>query len=341
MATETLDDGLNDELAEFEKELEEFEEEDDLLEDSFEDDEIEGMSEIAGSETTEEGFDEEEEETVEDEQPTDDSRIKQSPFLILAIAAIVIGGLLGGGALWLMSDPPEAIVTLLDQVKTVFEEEEEPAIADVTEEVPSEFSDTALADLAMLGDTMVPEMEATPMGLPEPVEASPPPRIKKYKYSVQVARCLDQECVEDYRLLLKRYGLQAKVVTKVERTPIFEIVSKLPFSAHKATQWVKRINGSYHVTGEAFRQREGEQYRISLGWFPDRKTADHVQSSMNLKYAGQMRFDVKLIQQKTLYYLIRTRSFDSQEPAIALQNRLKGQEEQFNHVWLITNIYYL
>ena len=330
MATERLDDELNDELAEFEKELEEFED-DDLLEDTFEDDEIEGMPDLE-AETTEDWIEEEEdfetiEETDEDEKSIVNSLKQIRPFLLLAMVAIVIGGILGGGALWLIN---------------VLEEDEEPTIADLQEDAPPALADTSIAELAMLGDTMVPELDARPMELPEPVEApSPPPRIKKYKYWVQVARCLDQECVEDYRLLLKQYGLRSNVVTKVENTPIFEIVSKLPFSPHKATQWVKRINGSYHVTGEAFRQREGEQYRISMGLFPDRKTANHVLASMNLKFAGQLQFEVKLIRQKTLYYLIRTRSFDSKDQAMAIQDRLKGQEEQFNHVWIITNIYYL
>ncbi len=316
MATKRLDNGLED-LA---NELETFEEDDQLFADPFGNEEPESPFE--------DGFSE-----ISDEKITNDSIKKKRPFLRSVVLAILIGGLIGGGALWLVNDPPQEWMAYIEQL---LEDEDELESADLQEGALPGLANTSSSELASLADTLMPAL----MLSEKTEESEPPPRIKKHKYSVQVARCLDQQCVEGHHRLLKRYGLRPNAVTKVESTPVFAVISHLTFTAFKAAQWVKQINQSYHVTGEAFRQREGVRYRIAMGLFPDHKTAVGVHASMNLKFAGQLRFNIKPIQQKTRYYLIRTRSFDSRKQAVALQNRLM-EEELFGQVWIITKTYYL
>ncbi|MBF0277886.1 MAG: hypothetical protein HQM13_08850 [SAR324 cluster bacterium] len=343
MATESLD----SELEELAKELESFEEEEELLADSFEDDEFEEMGDFSASspdksfEDDFSDFDDEENSYLDEEIGPAKRSGKKRNFLLLVGIAVLIGGLLGGGALWMTIDPPEELLSYVAQL--LEDRQDGTDDTESTEESSLEQVENLISELPDLIDTVKTEIEEIQEELPgksENVEAPPPP-IEKFKYFVQVARCLDQTCVENFRTLLKQNGLRPNVVTKVESTPVFEVVSRHKFNAYKAAQWSRRINESYHVTGEAFRQREGTSYRISMGLFPDRKTAEYVTGSLNLKFAGQLQFDIKSSHQKTLYYLIRTKSFDSREDALALQNHLMEQDEQFDRVWIITKAYRL
>ncbi|MBF0289696.1 MAG: hypothetical protein HQM14_17930 [SAR324 cluster bacterium] len=261
---------------------------------------------------------------------------QRKPFYVLALITLLIGASLGGGALWLVYENPEETASLMDKLPV---NEMQKQMETFQESAEKEFSD--LTGMAHTANTEIAESVETSRAEAKKVKPAPPPRIKKHAYYVRVAQCIYQECVNDYRLLLKQHRVYSKIVATTENTPVFEVVSRSRFSDFRAASWVKRINQNYRLTGQAFRKNEGERYRVSMGLFPNQQTAHHLKSQLNLIFAGQLAFEIKSVQQKTLYYQIRTKSFDSKQHAAALHNQLMDQNEKFKEAELITQTYYL
>ncbi len=332
--------------------------EDDLGDDDFEDEEFgrEGLEDDPfGEDDSDEGDLFEELGGLEDETEEETEQVprrgfasqemgklveltqEKKPFYIMALITILIGTALGGGALWLVYEHPEETASLLEQLPVEEMQEQMEFIQDSAEK--------GFADLTGMAHTsdaeMIEPIEIKEDKKVEEVKPKPPPRIKKHKYYVRVAQCIYQECVNDYRSLLKQYGIYSRVVTSTENTPVFEIVSRNRFNASRAASWVQRVNHNNRLAGQAFRKNEGNRYRISMGLFPNQQRAQHLQSHLNLIFAGQLAFEVRSVQQKTLYYRIHTKSFASKQQAVTLHNRLMDQNEKFQGAELITQTYYL
>lgn len=234
-----------------------------------------------------------------------------------------MGVLLGSGALWVVLEFPEKHAALVQQLMTEFGQEPSPALElDPSLNFPAPEPQEIMVE-ELLQETFPPE-----------TEQKPPSTIKKNRYVVQVARCLDQICVEDIRRLLKYAGFSSNVKTTLEATPVFEVVSSPIVTAHKATRWIQKLNANYRSTGTAFR-KNNTHYLISLGIYPDRRTAQQVQADVNFQLAGQLVFYVNPVQQKILYYLVRTGNFERKEQAAALQKRLKSQLERSKGIWIV------
>lgn len=250
---------------------------------------------------------------------------KTSPkkrLLKAKIFAILVGVLLGSGALWVVFEFPEKHTALVQQLMMELGQESLPPALELDPSLnfPAPEPQEVIVE-ELLQETLVPETE-------------PPSKIKKHRYVVQVARCLDQICVEDFQRLLKYAGFSSNVKTILEATPVFEVASSPIFTARKATRWVQKLNDSYRKTGTAFREH-GTRYLISLGLYPDQRTARQVQADANFQLAGELVFYVNPAQQKILYYLVRTGNFERKEQAAALQKRLKSQLERSKGIWVV------
>lgn len=175
---------------------------------------------------------------------------------------------------------------------------------------------------------------------PEPVQPPPPPPppIKTTKFFVQVANCIYKECIDDYRFLLKRYGYPTKVSSSTEATPMTEVVSRQTLGEEEASKWVKRINRENHLTGQAYRKKTGQRYRISLGLFPDLDTANRVKAHLNQIYAAQIFFEAHHAEQRINYHKIRTGGFESRQEAVQLQKFLLQKDKRFNGAFVISQL---
>lgn len=318
---EDFGDDFEDSTGDFEDDAGDF---DDLSESSESVDEL-------GDDFYSEAPDAEFEEAPEEEK-------KKKRFWLSGVIAALVGSSLGLGALWWVLSYRPADLQYLSELTDLFPSSEtseslspDDEFVEVLPEPPL-FSESLAPEEGGEGQ----ESEATPAE-PETIIAPPetvaPPvvkkPVKKMRYFVEVARCIDKECVEDYQFLLKRYGIRASVVSIVETTPAFEVISQRTFQDRQATQWVREVNHRHQWSGQAFRKASKDQFLISLGLFPQKEKALHTQNSLNQTFRGELGFQVQKTQQKTRYHQIRTRQFNSKDRALDLHQRLVLKDERF------------
>lgn len=171
---------------------------------------------------------------------------------------------------------------------------------------------------------------------PPPPEPEPPPPQNSVTYYVQVANCIYQECAEDYRFLLKRFGYKATFVKQDEKTPMTEVVSLQAMGEEESARWVTRINQENQLPGQAYRKAEGSLFRVSLGLFPDLDTAARVKVYLNQLYAKQMIFEAKQASQTIRYSKVRAGGFDSREEAVQVQRILMSKDKRFRGAFIVS-----
>ena len=254
---------------------------------------------------------EEEPAEIEEEAPPPPEPKEKKPILVPAIIAAVIGivlGLIATGVLFWIN----------------FEPEPPPA-------PPPTIPATTLMPRPVATVTVV--VTAPPTTLP-PIKAAPPP--PKQNYYVQVANCIYQECIDDYRFLLKRYGYPSTIIVQDEKTPMTEVATRQVVGEEEAAKWVDRINRENQLPGKAYRQLAGTRYRISLGLFPDLDTAARVKVYLNQLYAKQLIFEAKQVAQTIRYSKIRAGGFQSREEAVQLQKILLEKDQRFRGAFVVS-----
>ncbi|MBF0278748.1 MAG: DUF2613 domain-containing protein [SAR324 cluster bacterium] len=248
---------------------------------------------------------EEEEEAAPPPPPKD-----KKPILIPAIISAVIGivlGLIAVGVMWWINQP----------------EEELPP--------PTTMPTTTLMPRPVQPVVTVPTLPPTTLA---PVKALPPP--PKKQYYVQVANCIYQECIDDFRFLLKRFGYKTTIVLQDEKAPMTEVLSRQVIGEEEAAKWVDRINQENQLPGEAYRKAVGTRYQVSLGLFPDLETAARVKVYLNQLYAKQLVFEAKQAAQTIRYSKIRAGQFQSREEAIQLQKILLKKDKRFRGAFVVS-----
>lgn len=248
-----------------------------------------------------------------EEEPEPDEPTEKKPILIPAIISAVIGGVLGAIAVgvmyWLSYEP-----------------EPEPLPLPPEPTLPVTLPMTTLPPVTVV-------VTAPPTTLPP---LKPPPPQKKVTHYVQVANCIYQECVDDYRFLLKRFGYQTTLVMENEKTPMTEVVSLQAMGEEEASRWVNRINQENQLPGQAYRKNMGSLFRVSLGLFPDLDTAARVKVYLNQLYSKQLVFEAKQASQSIRYSKIRAGGFDSREEAVQLQRILLNKDARFRGAFIVS-----
>ena len=153
--------------------------------------------------------------------------------LILGLLVVIAGGVVG----WLMPPPPPP------PVETISLMEEEPAPSESTGllEVlsPSEKDtpDVEMAEVLEVEEVMLVDANQIP---PLPI-----------KYYVQVANCLDRECVGEHRRLLSRQGYRTRIENAVESMPFREVRSQPLYSSERSAAVAEEINQDPGLNGYA------------------------------------------------------------------------------------------
>ncbi len=178
-----------------------------------------------------------------------------------------------------------------------------------------------------------PEPEPEPVK-PRPQRPAPPPPPQRFYY-VQVANCVHQECVDDYRFLLQRFGYPIRVDRTQELTPMTEIISREPMGEEATGRMIDRINRENRMAGRAFRKEADGGYLISLGLFPDLDTANRVKNNLNQAYAKEVFFEATRADQKIVYLKVRAGGFRSKNEAERLKDLLAQKDERFEGAFVI------
>ncbi|MBT6728242.1 MAG: SPOR domain-containing protein [Deltaproteobacteria bacterium] len=272
----------------------------------------------------------------------------KKPLLIPGIITGASGAVLGAAAvaaMYLMAPPPPPM-EIEEPALAMLEEPPPPPppapllteeATAITESVPAT---EPLEEIQEVEEIVVveeppPTMDELPVA---PVVEAPPQPVKRprtTRFFVQVANCIYQECVDDYRYLLKRAGYATRVETVNEVNPMTEIVSTNLYGEEEASNLVNRINNENLITGQAYRKPSSSSFQISLGLFPDLTTANRVKAHLNQIYSAEVFFEARRSDQRIRNYRVYAGGFKTKNEALDLQKILEEKDRRFEGMFVV------
>ena len=287
-------------------------------------------------------------------QPKAEKKKKKSsgdkkPLLIPGIITGAAGAVLGAAAvaaMYFMAPPPppmeieEPALAMLEEPPPppppapLLTEEAAPIIDPVPPAEPLE-EIQEVEEIVVVEEPPPPTMDELPVA---PVVEAPPQPVKKprtTRFFVQVANCIYQECVDDYRYLLKRAGYATRVETVNEVNPMTEIVSTNLYGEEEASNLVNRINNENLITGQAYRKPSSSSFQISLGLFPDLTTANRVKAHLNQIYSAEVFFEARRSDQRIRNYRVYAGGFKTKNEALDLQKILEEKDRRFEGMFVV------
>jgi len=273
----------------------------------------------------------------------------KKPLLIPGIITGAAGAVLGAAAvaaMYFMAPPPPPM-EIEEPALAMLEEPPPPPppaplltedAAAITEPVPAaepleEIQE--VEEIVVVEEPPPPTMDQLPVA---PVVEAPPQPVKRprtTRFFVQVANCIYQECVDDYRYLLKRTGYATRVETVNEVNPMTEIVSTNLYGEEEASNLVNRINNENLITGQAYRKPSSSSFQISLGLFPDLTTANRVKAHLNQIYSAEVFFEARRSDQRIRNYRVYAGGFKTKNEALDLQKILEEKDRRFEGMFVV------
>ncbi|MFZ9009902.1 MAG: SPOR domain-containing protein, partial [bacterium] len=273
----------------------------------------------------------------------------KKPLLIPGIITGAAGAVLGAAAvaaMYFMAPPPPPM-EIEEPALAMLEEPPPPPppaplltedAAAITEPVPAaepleEIQE--VEEIVVVEEPPPPTMDELPVA---PVVEAPPQPVKRprtTRFFVQVANCIYQECVDDYRYLLKRTGYATRVETVNEVNPMTEIVSTNLYGEEEASNLVNRINNENLITGQAYRKPSSSSFQISLGLFPDLTTANRVKAHLNQIYSAEVFFEARRSDQRIRNYRVYAGGFKTKNEALDLQKILEEKDRRFEGMFVV------
>ena len=292
--------------------------------------------------------------SVDSPKPKAEKKEKKSsgnkkPLLIPGIITGAAGALLGAAAvaaMYFMAPPPppmeieEPALAILEEPPPppppapLLTEETIVAIESAPAAEPLEEIQEA-EEIVVVEEPPPPVIDELPVA---PVVEAPPQPAKKprtTRFFVQVANCIYQECVDDYRYLLKRAGYLTRVETVNEVNPMTEIVSTNLYGEEEASNLVNRINNENLITGQAYRKPSSSSFQISLGLFPDLTTANRVKAHLNQIYSAEVFFEARRSDQRIRNYRVYAGGFKTKNEALDLQKILEEKDRRFEGMFVV------
>jgi len=170
----------------------------------------------------------------------------------------------------------------------------------------------------------------------KPKKIAAKPKVKKFNYYVQVVSCISQECVDESRLKLKNLGHASQIRTSNKNSKIAELITTKILAEEDSAKFVIKINKTNPMAGHAFRKSVKNGYQISLGLFPDLKTANIVRSHLNQQFKDQLFFKIQSTTQKTQYKIVQIGGIKSKPEALKLRDQLKNNIPDFQEAFVKT-----
>ena len=169
-----------------------------------------------------------------------------------------------------------------------------------------------------------------PKSKPKPVT-----KAKGTRYYVQVANCVFEDCVQDYRTLLKRHGYKSRVVKNSETSHLAEVISAQPMKDEASTKLVNSINRSNREAGHAYRKKTDGGYHVSLGLFPNLETAGRVRNFLNQAHGKDTFFDIKRGSDKITYQRVQAGGYRTKKQAESLRKLLARKDKNFEGSFIV------
>ena len=170
----------------------------------------------------------------------------------------------------------------------------------------------------------------------KPKKIAAKPKVKQFNYYVQVVSCISQECVDESRLQLKNLGYVSQVRTSNKISKIAELITTKILAEEDSAKFVSKINKTNPMAGHAFRKSVKNGFQISLGLFPDLKTANMVRTHLNQQFKDQLFFKIQSTTQKTQYKIVQIGGIKSKPEALKLRDQLKNNIPDFQEAFVKT-----
>ncbi len=234
---------------------------------------------------------------------------QRKPLLIPALIVCLVGMVLGAVTIAILYflNMPEGVP------EELAEEEVKPAPAAVFKEPE-------------------PEPKPQPKTKPKP---KPDSRVKGTRYYVQVANCVFDDCVKEYRRLLKTHGYKSRMVKSTETSSMAEVVSKQVIGDEASVKLVNQINRNNREAGQAFRTKGKQGYRISMGLFPDLERAGRVRNYLNQEFGKQSFFEIKRATEKITYRRVQAGGYRTKKQAESLRRLLGRRDKNFESAFVV------
>ena len=155
------------------------------------------------------------------------------------------------------------------------------------------------------------------------------------RYYVQVANCVFEDCVQDYRTLLKRHGYKSRVVKNSETSHLAEVISAQPMKDEASTKLVNSINRSNREAGHAYRKKTDGGYLVSLGLFPNLETEGRVRNFLNQAHGKDTFFDIKRGSDKITYQRVQAGGYRTKKQAESLRKLLARKDKNFEGSFIV------
>ena len=181
-----------------------------------------------------------------------------------------------------------------------------------------------------------PPIQVVKVSKPKPKKTAAKPKVKQFNYYVQVVSCISQECVDESRLQLKNLGYASQIRTSSKNSKIAELITKNILAEEDAAKFVSKINKTNPMAGHAFRKSVKKGFQISLGLFPDLKTANMVRTHLNQQFKDQLFFKIQSTTQKTQYKIVQIGGIKSKPDALKLRDQLKNYIPDFQEAFVKT-----
>ena len=170
----------------------------------------------------------------------------------------------------------------------------------------------------------------------KPKKIAAKPKVRQFNYYVQVVSCISQECVDESRLELKNLGYASQIRTSNKNSKIAELITTKILAEEDSAKFVSKINKTNPMAGHAFRKSVKNGFQISLGLFPDLKTANMVRTHLNQKFKDQLFFKIQSTTQKTQYKIVQIGGIKSKPEALILRDQLKNNIPDFQEAFVKT-----
>ena len=170
----------------------------------------------------------------------------------------------------------------------------------------------------------------------KPKKTAAKPKVKQFNYYVQVVSCISQECVDESRLQLKNLGYESQVRASNKKSKIAELITTKILAEEDSAKFVSKINKTNPMAGHAFSKSVKKGFQISLGLFPDLKTANMVRTHLNQQFKDQLFFKIQSTTQKTQYKIVQIGGIKSKPDALKLRDQLKNYIPDFQEAFVKT-----
>lgn len=181
-----------------------------------------------------------------------------------------------------------------------------------------------------------PPIQDVKVSKPKPKKTAAKPKVKQFNYYVQVVSCISQECVDESRLQLKNLGYESQVRASNKKSKIAELITTNILAEEESAKFVSKINKINPMAGHAFSKSVKKGFQISLGLFPDLKTANMVRTHLNQQFKDQLFFKIQSTTQKTQYKIVQIGGIKSKPDALKLRDQLKNYIPDFQEAFVKT-----